>query len=43
LNKDIDFKGLSEAFNSLDKKNTGFLTINEIKEALKESAISPED
>lgn len=43
LNKDIDFKGLREAFRSLDKTNTGILTLNEIREALKEMAVSQED
>lgn len=43
LNKDIDFKNLREAFRSLDKNNTGMLTINEIKDAFNESAIPSED
>lgn len=42
LNKDIDFKSLREAFFSIDKKNAGMLTVNEIKEALKESTLSKE-
>ena len=43
MNKDIDFKNLREAFRSLDKNNTGILTINEIKEAFNESSIKQED
>ena len=43
VTKEIDFKGLREAFRVLDKKNTGLLTINEIKEALKGSNFSQED
>jgi len=43
MNKDIDFKNLREAFRSLDKKNTGILTITEIKEAFKESGLNQEN
>lgn len=43
LNKDIDFKNLRDAFRALDKNNTGILTINEIKEAFKESSIDSTD
>lgn len=39
LNKDIDFKNLREAFRSLDKNNTGMLTMEEIKGAFIESSI----
>ena len=39
LNKDIDFKTLRDAFRTLDKSNTGLLSINEIKEAFKETNI----
>jgi len=39
LNKDIDFKILRDSFRALDKSNTGILSINEIKEAFKESNI----
>lgn len=43
LNKDIDFKNLRDAFRALDKNNSGILTINEIKEAFKESSIAQVD
>jgi len=33
MNKDIDFKNLRDTFRSIDKKNTGILTITEIREA----------
>ena len=36
MDKDIDFKILRNAFRSLDKQNTGILTINEIRGAFKE-------
>lgn len=40
LNNDIDFKSLREAFFTFDKNNVGMLTVNELKEALIESALS---
>ena len=43
ITKDIDFKSLREAFFALDKNNTGLLSLNEIKQAFKDSNISPED
>ena len=43
MNKDIDFKQLRDAFRSLDKNNTGILTVNEIKEAFKGSSMAAED
>jgi calcium-dependent protein kinase len=42
LNKDIDFKILRDAFFTFDKKNVGMLTVNELKEALRESTLSKE-
>ena len=43
LNKEIDFKSLRDAFRAVDKKNTGMLTINEVKEAFKDSNIPNSD
>ena len=43
LNKDIDFKNLRDAFRAVDKKNTGMLTINVVKEAFKDSNIPNSD
>ena len=43
INKEIDFKSLRDAFRAIDKKNTGLLTLQEIKEAFKESRIPEED
>ena len=43
VTKEIDFKGLRNAFRLLDKKNTGYLTLNEIKEAFKGSNFSDDD
>jgi calcium-dependent protein kinase len=43
VNKEIDFKSLREAFRTLDKKNTGLLSIHEIKEAFREAKIPEED
>eukprot|EP00347_Sterkiella_histriomuscorum_P016684 403352253 len=43
VTKEIDFKTLRDAFRVLDKKNTGLLTVNEIKEAFKGSNFSQED
>ena len=40
LNKDIDFKTLREAFRTLDKNNTGILSIGEIKEAMRDVTLS---
>lgn len=41
--KEIDFKNLREAFRVLDKKNTGLLSLNEIKEGFKELQMPQED
>ena len=36
ITSEIDFKQLREAFRSIDKNNTGLLTMKEIKDAFKE-------
>lgn len=43
VTKEIDFKILRDAFRALDKKNTGLLSVNEIKEAFKGSNFTQED
>jgi len=43
VTKEIDFKSLREAFRALDKKNTGLLTLNEIKGAFIDANIPQED
>ena len=43
VTKEIDFASIRDAFRALDKKNTGLLTVNEIKEAFKEANIAQND
>ena len=43
LHKDIDFKAINESFRALDKHNTGILTLSEIREVLKDSALATKD
>jgi Ca2+-binding EF-hand superfamily protein len=43
LTKDIDFKSLRDAFRTLDKNNSGFLNLAEIRQAFIESNIPTEE
>jgi len=43
ITREIDFKSLREAFRVLDKKNTGLLSLVEIKNAFKEVRVPEED
>ena len=41
--KDIDFKTLREAFRALDTENLGMLSMQEIKQAFKDSSMNADD
>ena len=43
ITREIDFKSLREAFRALDKKNTGLLSLTEIKNAFREVRVPEED
>ncbi|CDW72438.1 protein kinase domain containing protein [Stylonychia lemnae] len=43
ITKELDFKSLREAFRAIDKKNTGLLSLTEIKGAFRECRVPEED